>query len=163
MRDGEGKHRTLPSRFSINDMATKHYEAPDTIISNISLIVCGRPARISFQPISTYEGSHTGKGSMFVTDNAELQEAIERSPLFGRRIFLFKTEEPKPEVALDENGEEAHTVKVIPESEVGSFNDAREYLEKNHGYTKTNLPNRKAIINAAKAQDVEFEFAAEKE
>lgn len=143
-------------------MATKHYEAPDTIISNISLIVGGRPARISFQPISTYEGSHTGKGSMFVTENAELQEAIERSPLFGRRIFLFKTEEPKPEVTLDENGGESQTVKV-PVSEVGSFNDAREYLVEKYGYVKANLPNRKAIINAAKAQDVEFEFAAEKE
>lgn len=144
-------------------MATKHYEAPDTIISNISLIVGGRPARISFQPISTYEGSHTGKGSMFVTDNTELQEAIERSPLYGRRIFLFKTEEAKPEVTLDENGDELKPVKVIPVSEVSSFNDAREYLVANHGYIKANLPNKKAIINAAKAHDVEFEFAAQKE
>lgn len=144
-------------------MATKHYEAPDTIISNISLIVGGRPARISFQQISTYEGSHTGKGSMFVTDNAELQEAIERSPLFGRRIFLFRTEEPKAEMTLDENGEELQPAKVIPVSEVGSFNDAREYLVEKFGYVKANLPNKKAIINAAKAQNVEFEFAAQKE
>lgn len=137
-------------------MATKHYEAPDTIISDISLIVGGRPARISFRPISTYEGSHTGKGSMFETDNAEIQEAIERSPLYGRRIFLFSTEEPKPETAAVDGEDALQPAMVIGESEVGSYNDAREWLAERYGYAKSNLPNKKAIQNAARAHNVDF-------
>jgi len=137
-------------------MATKHYEAPDTIISNVNIIVGGRPARISFTPISTYEGSHTGRGSMLVTGNEELQKAIESSPLFGRRIFLFKTEEAKNEVAAAAEGDELQPPVEIPESEVGSFNDAREYLVLHYGYTKATLPNKKAILNAAKAQNIVF-------
>ena len=148
-------HRTLPSCFSINYMARKHYEAPDTIISNLNIFVSGRPARISFTHISTYEGSHTGRGSMLVTSNPDLQDAIEHSALFGRRIFLFSTEE-ETRPSEEASGENENEVVVVPETEVGSYSDARDYLVTHFGYDKSAFPNKRAITKAAKAHNIEF-------
>lgn len=143
-------------------MATKHYEAPDTIISNLSLNVNGRPVRINFSPISIHEGSHTGKGSMLVTSNPRLQESIEKCPLFNKRIFIYRVVEENEEQNASANVEKPK-VEVVSETEVSSLNDAREYLVKKFGYTKQTLPTRRAINNAAKAHSIEFAALKEKE
>ena len=162
----KGKHtvNALPSCISItkpkNNMAVKHYEAPNTVVSGLSIIVNGRPRRLNFNPISIYEGSHTGKGSMLVTDNPSLQAAIESCALFGKRIFLFREEnEPKKEANATEGAENEPKKEaiIVKADEVSSLNDAREYLVAHFGANKKALSNTKAILNVAAENNVVFE------
>ena len=128
----------------------KTYEAPNTIISNVSLIHNGKVFVINFMPVSSFAGSQTGHGSMFITRNPELQEAIESSRYFHKSIFLFKTEAEAADVAEEEKKE----YKVV---NVDSPADARDFLQENFGIDKKRILNIKQIVAAAQKVGVVFE------
>lgn len=128
----------------------KTYEAPNTVVSNVSLIHNGKVFVIDFNPISAFAGSHTGKGSMLITKDKELQEAIESSRYFDKTIFLFKVEEDVEEVAK----EEERDYKVVP---IDSPADARDYLQENYGIDKKRILNIKQIKTAAQKVGIVFD------
>lgn len=144
----------------------KTYESPNSVIANWMVMVNKRPRIISFTAITEYEGSRTGKGSMFTTDDEELQKAIEKSRLFGVRIKLWKVETDEVERVEGVEGVERVEAqaeiepkedKVISAKVVDSPNEAREYLNKHFGVEIRRLPNIKAIVNAAKERGIVFE------
>lgn len=130
---------------------TKTYEAPNSILSNLTLIHNGKVYKISFQPVSAFAASQTGHGSIFITSDKELMEAIESSRLFHRSIFIFKTE--GDEVA-EEPEEEQREYKVVT---VDSPTDARDYLVENFGIDKKRVLNLKQIKTAAQKVGILFE------
>ena len=98
---------------------------------------------------------------MFVTSDEELQAAIERSPLFNRKFFLFKTENDAIAVK-EENADESTAsveddITIVPVSVVATLNDARDYLETHFGIEKSKIPTKKSITNAALRHSISFE------
>lgn len=160
-------------------MTIKTYESPRSVVANVTVIVGGRPRKISFYPVSEHMGRRTGLGSMYKTSDERLQKAIEKSSMFGSRILLVKTEvvEDKPaadatgtvaetneaQVSTEENGKEGKYWKVS-KKEVSSYNDAREWLKENFkDVAPKSMPNIKSIINTGLRHGVVFEVFEEEE
>lgn len=132
-------------------MATKTYQSRSDI--SISVLMGNKSVHVSFFPI-------TGTGSIFTTDNAQLQTAIEKHHNFGNLFTLreeVKTEKPKKEKksANTESGEDgADNDKMIVE--VSCPEDAKEYLADKFEVSRTSLKSVKAIKEIAAANNVEF-------
>lgn len=142
-------------------MITKTYEAPNTVISDFCVFVNGKARRISFNVVSVYEGSHTGRGSMFTTSDEAMQRAIEGSRLYGRRIFLFKevkTEDAPVEMDGDTVAFDVDRLEHIGTDVVSSMNDAREYLERRFGIDRKKISNPKALLRVAQENGVVFDI-----
>lgn len=129
----------------------KTYEAPRTILSDINIIHKGKLFRLNFQPISVFAGSRTGKGSMLITNDPEIQEAIEHSAYFHREVFIFKEEEEK--IAHEEQEDETNLTVV----NVTSPSDARDYLSSNFGIDKKRISTLKQIGDVARKCGIIFE------
>lgn len=88
---------------------------------------------------------------MFVTNDPEIQEAIEKSSYFHREVFIFSEEEEKEEdVEETDNGE----LQVVT---VSSPSDARDYLFANFGIEKKRINSIKQIQSAARKCGIIFE------
>lgn len=138
-------------------MVKKIYEAKSSIITGLTIFVGKKPVSINFRPIGTYEGSHTGKGSLFETSDPVLQEAIEKCPAFGRRFFLFKTENIN-EVVKEEVKETTEDKGEMQTIVVSTPAEAREYLVENFGYAAKGLTRQDRINKAAAEHNIEFKY-----
>lgn len=133
--------------------------------SDLSCNVCmknGKYAHLSFSPV-------TGGGSVYYTDDEELQQAIEAHPKFGH---LFKLEETVNEKADEDNGTEIAGAGETPvetkdategdetpateEVHVSSLDDAKEYLSDHFGISRTKLKSKAAILASAAENGVRF-------
>lgn len=130
-------------------MATKRYIST----SHISLSVflpSGKSKRVSFNPI-------TGSGSFFITDDKELQNALEKHYRFGTLfivdpIYVEQEEQQKAK-------RKAMDVKVeqkIEEVTITCLDDAKEYLSDRFGISRTKMNSMKAIEEHAKANNIKF-------
>lgn len=144
----------------------KKYKAKSCISISVALST-GGVAHISFSPM-------TGGGSTFYTDDAVLQESLEKHPKFGR-LFVLVEHEQSPMKAntatKDENepdpstGEERPIANVhssVRMVEVQCNDDAKDYLAEKFGVSRSKLRSRAAIDEAAKANGVQFVWPSQK-
>lgn len=141
----------IPSLFIYKDM-TKHYISDSHIAINVTLDG-GESVHLSFIALSN-------GGSVFSTDNEELQNAIERHYRFGDLFTLDHIEKPKN---TSETANEEYT--SVKESEDGNIQkitvsdlgEAKNYLADTLGVSRTSLRSLKTILEVAKANNIEFE------
>lgn len=133
---------------------TKHYISDSHIAINVTLNG-GESVHLSFIALSN-------GGSVFSTDNEELQKAIERHYRFGDLFVLDHIEEPKKtsEVGAErenrtsvEEGEDDNIQKIT----VNDLGEAKNYLADTLGISRTSLRSLKTILEVAKANNIEFE------
>lgn len=127
----------------------------------------GKSKRISFSP-------RTGGGSLFYTDDENVQNAIEKHPSFGTKFFLTKpqaevkkpakpavTKKLEKEAGSEDSASEApapeatedKTTKEIPFT---SLSDAKEYLAKTYEIGRTQLRSKEAIKKYAALHGIIF-------
>lgn len=129
---------------------TKHYISDSHIAINVTLND-GESVHLSFIALSN-------GGSVFSTDNEELQKAIERHYRFGDLFILDHIEEPKKTSEIedrtsDEESEDDNIQKVT----VSDLGEAKNYLADTLGISRTSLRSLKSILEVAKANNIEFE------
>lgn len=91
---------------------------------------------------------------MFITDDKDMQTALERHSRFGKlfKLDVYYKDEPVEEEPVEEVPEATtNTVKVA------SLEDAKEYLVDKFGISRTKLRSKKQIMDAAEAHNIEFE------
>lgn len=113
-------------------------------ISDSCISISVGKAHIAFSPV-------TGGGSIYYTDDTNLQEAIEKHYKFGT-LFKLAPEEKKPAVSKPAPKKEVGPNKVA----VACLEDAKEYLSEKFGISRTKLRSEKAIKEAAAQNDIEF-------
>ena len=106
-------------------------------------------AHISFTP-------KTAGGSVFYTDDDEVQKGIEAHPRYGKLFSLDREILPEPEhipaETKDGSKDENITIKV------SDLNAAKDYLCERYGISRTKLRSEKAIVAEAAARGVVFGF-----
>ena len=101
--------------------------------------------------------SVTAGGSVFYTDDAEVQKGIESHPKFGK-LFKFDREilpEPEPTEAKVSEESREETIQKI---KVSDLNAAKDYLCERYGASRTKLRSEKAIMTAASEKGIVFDF-----
>lgn len=98
--------------------------------------------------------------SIFVTDNANIQYALEHHYKYGT---LFKLVEARDENAANEDN--GTTVANEPDNEskirkvkMSDIAAAKDFLADTFGISRTSLRSEKSIMEAAKAHNIEFEI-----
>lgn len=148
-------------------METKTYYSKSDI--SISVLVGGKSVHLSFTPTS-------GGGSIFITSDKNIQNAIEKHHNFGR-LFKLRQEEfsEKPaekkkkgkvnESTVDETGADKDnnedgetgagddTKTVIT---VTCPDDAKDYLADTFGVSRTTMKTVKSIKAIAESKNIEF-------
>lgn len=126
----------------------KKYIAYSHVAVNVILPSSGKSVHVSFSPM-------TGGGSMFITNDKDMQAALERHSRFGKlfKIDVYYKDEPIQEEPVEEVPKTStSTVKVA------SLEDAKEYLVNRYDISRTKLRSKKQIIEAAEANGIEFVF-----
>lgn len=126
----------------------KKYKAKTCVSINVQLSN-GKNRHVTFDSVS-------GCGSVYYTDDVELQRAIERHYKYGK---LFKTDEAFGQIEIEpaepEEAEETETSNK--KVSVSDPDDAKSYLASTFGVSRTKLKSLKAIREAAAQYGVEFE------
>ena len=147
----------------------KVYRAKSHVSLNITL-PNGKSTHVSFEAL-------TGGGSIYVTENAMIQQGFEGHPKFGRMFKLVgvsnverspvksETNALPSEARLpvaSRNTETPTTPQPVQSNEkvvdVASLDDAKAYLVDNFGISRTKLRSKKQIEEAAAANGVVFNF-----
>ncbi len=136
----------------------KEYRAKSHVSLNITL-PNGKSTHVSFEAL-------TGGGSIYVTENAMIQQGLEGHPKFGRMFKLVGASNvERPPVKSEANARKTET-PTTPQPEqpnekvvdVASLDDAKAYLVDNFGISRTKLRSKKQIEEAAAANGVVFNF-----
>lgn len=139
---------------------TKSYKSFTQVAFSV-ILPGGGSKRISFSP-------RTGSGSVYITDDERVQNAIERHPGFGKKFFLEgasntaperKVAAPQPVSAeADSENVKAAPAKDNPRKEIPFTNlsDAKEYLARNFEIGRTQLRSKEAIKRYAAMNNVIF-------
>ena len=119
----------------------------------------GGSKRISFSP-------RTGGGSVYITDDVNVQKAIEKHPSFGKKFFLVAEPAPAPkpkvskrleEVAASEPQAQAPAPKAeTREVPYTNLSDAKEYLAKTFEISRSQLRSKEAIKKYAALHGIIF-------
>lgn len=131
----------------------KKYIAKTNVSVNV-VLESGINKRISFDGV-------TGGGSVYYTNDADVQSALERHYKFGR---LFRVEVVEDAAQADVNAgrpdesEDGDVLTPLTRVEVSDPAAAKDYLAANFGVNRTKLKSLKAINEAAAAHGVEFVF-----
>lgn len=98
--------------------------------------------------------------SIYVTDNTEIQSALEGHYRYGKLFRLVETinektaEEKAKEKAQAEAENAAKTIKI----KVSDIWEARDYIAETYSISRTKLRTEQAILNAAKEHNIEFDM-----
>ncbi|WP_314815277.1 hypothetical protein [Hoylesella nanceiensis] len=131
----------------------KYYSSDSHIAINV-LLENGNSMHIAFTPISN-------GGSVYNTEVEAIQNALENHSRYNDLFVLDREEdtnapieEPTQNTEEDPNqGEESNIRKV----RVHDLGEAKDYLAETFGVSRTSLRGQKAILEAAKANNIEFE------
>ena len=128
----------------------KHYKSKSTVSIN-AVLKSKKSVHIAFTAQS--DGS-----SVYVTDNEEIQYALEHHHRFGKLFKLIGAESQETGKENSTSQKEAsdgepRTAKV----EVSDLSEAKNYLAETFGISRTVLRNKESIISAAKAKGIVFE------
>lgn len=97
--------------------------------------------------------------SVFITDNADIQYALEHHYKYGK-LFKLENVEDDTEVKTGKEDTETKTETAKDEMRKVSVSDlgaAKDFLANTFGISRTSLRSTKSIIEAAKAHNIEFE------
>ncbi len=127
---------------------TKKYKAKSQIALNV-VLGTGKSVHVSFS-------AQTGGGSIYYTDNKELQNALERHPKFGR---LFKRDDSEP-VAVSAPAEAPSVDDAgaggLKEMSFACLDDAKDFLVDRYGMSRTKLRSQSAIEEAGRQEGYAF-------
>lgn len=121
----------------------------DSVIS-FSIKVKGRAesVRVSFSPLSA-------GGSSYFTDVTSVMEAMEKSPMFGKK-YRRAPECINDTIKVKRVAREPARKKLLEVPSVGSWQDAIDYLTSNFGLPIDKLSTPEAILNEAAANGIVF-------
>ena len=98
--------------------------------------------------------------SVYVTENEDIQYALEHHYKYGK-LFRQESVEESDETnganevgGADESDDEGGKVRTVKVSDLAA---AKDYLADTFGLSRTSLRSEKSILEAAKAQGIEFE------
>ena len=125
----------------------KKYKAKSHVSLSVALS-SGKSTHVTFSPL-------TGGGSVYYTDNPELQRALEHHPKYGK---LFKVDESEPAVAAAAPAKAAPDKPAdgVKEMKFACLDDAKDWLVDKYGLSRTKLRSRTAIIEAGKKEGIEL-------
>jgi len=131
----------------------KYYSSDSHIAINV-LLENGNSMHIAFTPISN-------GGSTYNTEEEVIQNALENhyryNDLFGldrEEDTNAPIEEPTQNTEEDPNQAEESNIRKVKVNDLG---EAKDYLAETFGVSRTSLRGQKAILEAAKANNIEFE------
>lgn len=131
----------------------KYYSSDSHIAINI-LLENGNSMHIAFTPISN-------GGSTYNTEVEVIQNALENHYRYNDLFVLDREEdtnapieEPTQNTEDDPNQAEESNIRKIKVNDLG---EAKDYLAETFGVSRTSLRGQKAILEAAKANNIEFE------
>lgn len=131
----------------------KYYSSDSHIAINV-LLENGNSMHIAFTPISN-------GGSTYNTEVEVVQNALENHYRYNDLFVLDHVEdtnapieEPTQNTEEDPNQAEESNIRKIRVSDIG---EAKDYLAETFGVSRTSLRGQKAILEAAKANNIEFE------
>lgn len=149
-------------------MATKTYYSRSDI--SISVLVDKKSVHLSFTPV-------TGSGSVFMTTDERIQNAIEKHHNFGR-LFKLRQDEPQEEPSGKKGGkskakglkdgiDSGNDTDTVNDDDsfygdgktvitVSCPDDAKDYLADKFGISRTSMKNVKAIKAIAESKNIEF-------
>lgn len=123
----------------------KHYKARTAI--SVNVVLSGKKnMHVAF-------ASQSDGSSVYVTDNEDVQNALERHHKFGK-LFKLSAVPSKPRAAKAATRETAAVARKVKASDLSA---AKDYLADTFGISRTSLRSRQSIMDAAKAHNVEFE------
>lgn len=126
----------------------KRYKASTDV--SVTVYVGQSPVRVAFTP-------QTGGGSIYYTDDAAVQQALARHSRYGSLFYedkTYKDEPPLETQAPDVDTKECTGPRKI---KVDCLDDAREFLSREYGISRTKLRTNDAVKAAAKDKGIEFE------
>ena len=123
-----------------------------TAISVSGVLPSGKGVHVSFAAQS--DGS-----SVYTTDNPDVQYALEHHYKYGKLFKLASANSAADIEAKNEAGKAAANVKKdeIRKVSVSDLGSAKDFLADTFGISRTSLRSTKSIIEAAKANNIEFE------
>ena len=131
----------------------KYYSSDSHIAINV-LLENGNSMHIAFTPISN-------GGSTYNTEVEVVQNALENHYRYNDLFVLDHVEdtnapieEPTQNTEEDPNQEEESNIRKVKVNDLG---EAKDYLAETFGVSRTSLRGQKAILEAAKANNIEFE------
>ncbi len=129
-------------------MTTKKYKAKTGISVNI-VLSNGKSHHVSFT--QTSDG-----GSVYYTNNEDIQKGLESHYRYGKLFFLDKSEAMLPrrtkKTELTEESETAKLKKIT----VSDYDDAKDYLSNTFGVSRTAMRSVKSILDKATENGIEF-------
>ena len=129
----------------------KHYKSKTAISINV-VLKSKKSTHIAFTAQS--DGS-----SVYTTDNPDVQYALEHHYKYGKLFKLVSTES-EADIKAKKEAEEAAANEKKDEIRKVSVSDlaaAKDFLADTFGISRTSLRSEKAIMEAAKAHNIEFE------
>ena len=129
----------------------KHYKSKTSISINV-VLKSKKSMHIAFTAQS--DGS-----SVYMTDNPHVQYALEHHYKYGKLFKLVSTES-EADIKAKKEAEEAAANEKKDEIRKVSVSDlaaAKDFLADTFGISRTSLRSEKAIMEAAKAHNIEFE------
>ena len=132
----------------------KHYKSKTAISINV-VLKSKKSMHIAFTAQS--DGS-----SVYTTDNPDVQYALEHHYKYGKLFKLVSTES-EADIKAKKEAEEAAANEKKDEIRKVSVSDlaaAKDFLADTFGISRTSLRSEKAIMEAAKANNIEFEGLA---
>jgi hypothetical protein len=131
----------------------KYYSSDSHIAINV-LLENGNSMHIAFTPISN-------GGSTYNTEEEVIQNALENHYRYNDLFVLDREEdtnapieEPTQNTEEDPNQAEESNIRKVKVNDLG---EAKDYLAETFGVSRTSLRGQKAILEAAKANNIEFE------
>lgn len=131
----------------------KYYSSDSHIAINV-LLENGNSMHIAFTPISN-------GGSTYNTEEEVIQNALENHYRYNDLFVLDREEdtnapieEPTQNTEEDPNQAEETNIRKVKVNDLG---EAKDYLAETFGVSRTSLRGQKAILEAAKANNIEFE------
>lgn len=129
----------------------KHYKSKTSISINV-VLKSKKSMHIAFTAQS--DGS-----SVYTTDNPDVQYALEHHYKYCKLFKLVSTES-EADIKAKKEAEEAAANEKKDEIRKVSVSDlaaAKDFLADTFGISRTSLRSEKAIMEAAKAHNIEFE------
>lgn len=129
----------------------KHYKSKTAISINV-VLKSKKSMHIAFTAQS--DGS-----SVYTTDNPDVQYALEHHYKYGKLFKLVSTES-EADIKAKQEAEEASAKEKKEEIRKVSVSDlaaAKDFLADTFGISRTSLRSEKSIMEAAKANNIEFE------
>lgn len=127
-------------------MATVKYIANSDIAVNV-VLKSGLNKHIKFNQL-------TGLRSTYITDDEDVQEALEKHSKYGNWYRRDTTYNPEPvaKVEKTETAEESKTKQVT----VSCLEDAKDYLAEQYGISRTQLRSEAKIKEKAASLGIEI-------